>query len=403
MALLDALDAVDWSRYRHAYGPATDVPGLLRALAHDEAASEELRAHAASRGKHVFDTVTRILWGNVYHQGSVWGVTAKVVPFLVELLDADLSAPKREFLLMYLHAIARGCPDVVFPQAFDLDEVEYQCRRVTALNLPASVIDGDAWGELPSGLDRETARQARWIWERDCFVAVEAAVPAVLRRVHDPEDDVVDAALSFLASFPRRASESVPVLWALARGGDTPRAARALLALAVLREDVGDRARELHDAVGDRHVGSLYAAAAEVLATRGAPTPAWAVERLLHPVDDWRLLPCAFAAAVDELCHRMLLCLPDDARAEVIEAVGRSLATQSGVGEPDAFETLLIFAHATDLTSLNPLQRRAIALIAEHGDWPEGTVNGDQTASLRYHGLPTRREELVALAQPCGD
>jgi hypothetical protein len=403
MALLDGLDAVDWSRYRHAYGPATDVPGLLRALAHDEAASEELRAHAASRGKHVFDTVTWILWGNVYHQGSVWGVTAKVVPFLVELLDADLSAPRREFLLMYLHALARGCPDVVFPQAFDLDEVEYQCRRVTALNLPASVIDGDAWGGLPSGLDRETARQARWIWERDCFVAVEAAVPAVLRRVHDPEDDVVDAALSLLASFPRQATESVPVLWTLARGGDTPRAARALLALAAFREDVADRARELHDAVGDRHVGSLYAAAAAVLATRGATTPPWAVKRLLHPVDDWRLLPCAFAAAVDELCHRMLLCLPDDARAEVIEAVGRSLATQSGVGKPDAFETLLIFAHATDLTSLNPLQRRAISLIAEHGDWPEGTVNGDQTASLQYHGLPTRREELVALAQPCGD
>ncbi len=403
MALLDGLDAVAWSRYRHAYGPATDVPALLRALARDDGASDDLRAHAASRSQSVFDAVTWILWGNVFHQGSVWGVTAKVVPFLVELLDADLPAPRREFLLTYLHHIARGYPADIFPRVEDLDELEYQCRRVMALNLPASVIDGDAWGQLPSGLDRQVATEAQWIWQRDCYLAVEAAVPAVLRRVNDPEDDVVDAALSLLASFPRCASECAPVLWALARRDDTPRAARAVLALAVLREDVGDRARALHDAVGDRHVGSLYAAAAVVLAARGATPPPWAAERLLRPVDDWRALPCAFAGTVGDLCNRMLLLLPDDARAEVIEAVGRTLATQSGFGKLDGVDTLLSLASVKGLTALNPLQRRAIALIAEHGDWPEGTVNGNQTASLRHYGLPTRREELAALARPCGD
>ena len=30
--MLDGLDAVDWSALAHAYGPAADVPGLLRAL-----------------------------------------------------------------------------------------------------------------------------------------------------------------------------------------------------------------------------------------------------------------------------------------------------------------------------------------------------------------------------------
>ncbi|MEU4276520.1 hypothetical protein [Streptomyces tanashiensis] len=28
---LAGLDAVDWASHRHAYGPAVDVPGLLRA------------------------------------------------------------------------------------------------------------------------------------------------------------------------------------------------------------------------------------------------------------------------------------------------------------------------------------------------------------------------------------
>jgi hypothetical protein len=36
MALLDGLDRIAWSRLHHAYGPATDVPALLRALVFPE-------------------------------------------------------------------------------------------------------------------------------------------------------------------------------------------------------------------------------------------------------------------------------------------------------------------------------------------------------------------------------
>lgn len=35
--MLEGLDAVEWGKYEHAYGPAVDVPDQLRALASDDA------------------------------------------------------------------------------------------------------------------------------------------------------------------------------------------------------------------------------------------------------------------------------------------------------------------------------------------------------------------------------
>ena len=38
---LNGLGSVDWGRLHHAYGPATDVPGQVRALAPAEAAQRQ--------------------------------------------------------------------------------------------------------------------------------------------------------------------------------------------------------------------------------------------------------------------------------------------------------------------------------------------------------------------------
>ncbi|MEV4709105.1 hypothetical protein [Actinoplanes sp. NPDC049316] len=59
--MLDGLDEVDWAALTHAYGPAHDVPELLR-----EAALSDL-------------------YGRIFHQGTVYTATAAAVPFLVEL------------------------------------------------------------------------------------------------------------------------------------------------------------------------------------------------------------------------------------------------------------------------------------------------------------------------------
>lgn len=73
--MLDDLDTVDWTRLHHAYGPATDVPDLIRAVAGSD-------DEAAERGRRQLD-------GSVIHQGTTYSATAPVVPFLARLLTAQ--------------------------------------------------------------------------------------------------------------------------------------------------------------------------------------------------------------------------------------------------------------------------------------------------------------------------
>jgi hypothetical protein len=73
MADLRALETIDWNRHHHAYGPATDVPKLLRALVDPGGASESLKAAARKKKQSVAGHAQSVLWGNVFHQGSPVG------------------------------------------------------------------------------------------------------------------------------------------------------------------------------------------------------------------------------------------------------------------------------------------------------------------------------------------
>ena len=74
--MLEELDLIDWGKLRHAYGPATDVPGLLRDLASTDAG--------------VRDAAMYELCGNIHHQSDVYEASAYGVPFLVELLTTQM-------------------------------------------------------------------------------------------------------------------------------------------------------------------------------------------------------------------------------------------------------------------------------------------------------------------------
>ncbi|WP_406299685.1 hypothetical protein OG948_31390 [Embleya sp. NBC_00888] len=90
--MLVGLDEVDWPTLSHAYGPADDVPELLRAAASDD---EELRSEA------VYE-----LFGTVWHQGTVYSATPYAVPFVAEL--ARHGPGHRGDLLHLLACIAGG-------------------------------------------------------------------------------------------------------------------------------------------------------------------------------------------------------------------------------------------------------------------------------------------------------
>ena len=66
------LDEIRWDELTHAYGNASDVPGLLRQLAASDPATVSPALGA--------------LFGNIWHQGTVYQATAPAVPFLLELV-----------------------------------------------------------------------------------------------------------------------------------------------------------------------------------------------------------------------------------------------------------------------------------------------------------------------------
>jgi len=75
MGALDGLDRVDWSAVSDAYGPATDIPALLRAAVAGDANHREF--------------AYELLYQTIWHQGNVYSATAVAIPFLYNLLEAE--------------------------------------------------------------------------------------------------------------------------------------------------------------------------------------------------------------------------------------------------------------------------------------------------------------------------
>src|SRR5690349_20497174 len=96
--MLEDLDRVDWSKLRHAYGEASAVPALIRAL--------------ASPVSEYWEQALDDLRGCILHQGTVYEATLFAVPFLIELLEYDTVQCKEE-LLKDLAYIGFICNDLV--------------------------------------------------------------------------------------------------------------------------------------------------------------------------------------------------------------------------------------------------------------------------------------------------
>src|SRR4051794_2830058 len=75
MPALEGLDEVNWSGLRTAYGPATDVPALLRAFVSVDPEDREF--------------ADQLLCQTLWHQGNVYSATAAAIPFLYNLLEDD--------------------------------------------------------------------------------------------------------------------------------------------------------------------------------------------------------------------------------------------------------------------------------------------------------------------------
>ncbi len=92
--MLEGIDRIEWSSYRHAFGPAGNVPQLL--------------AEVGVGGQQGADAVAE-LFNTIWHQGTIYSATEPTVPFLGALVKADdLDLETRQAVLHLIYAIGRG-------------------------------------------------------------------------------------------------------------------------------------------------------------------------------------------------------------------------------------------------------------------------------------------------------
>ncbi|MET7400550.1 hypothetical protein ABZS66_44440 [Dactylosporangium sp. NPDC005572] len=88
--MLAGLTDIDWAAYDGAYGPATEAPGILQAIADPD-------PEVAGEGRYDFGS-------SIWHQGTVYPVTVVVVPFLAELATTP-GVHRRDHLLYTLGTV----------------------------------------------------------------------------------------------------------------------------------------------------------------------------------------------------------------------------------------------------------------------------------------------------------
>ncbi|MFB6512313.1 hypothetical protein ACFCW4_19765 [Streptomyces virginiae] len=184
-AVFAGLDRIAWSELHHAYGPAEDVPDLLRALT---ASTEEAAAEAEQE-----------LWGSLVHQGSVYEATVAAVPFLARLAAAGV---RRASLLGMLGAVAESTDE------HGLDR-EGAARAAVVAQLPSllpSLADAvpevrqcAAWAVArcgrTAGPDTRAALRRRWESETDPVVRADV-LTACVRVDPDAAEGMAAIALS---------------------------------------------------------------------------------------------------------------------------------------------------------------------------------------------------------------
>jgi len=90
MGLFARLEAVEWEKLQHAYGPADDVPAIIRGLV----SSSPKERESALDG----------MYGAVHHQGDIYDSTVASIPFLFEVL-ASRTLPGRADVVALIASI----------------------------------------------------------------------------------------------------------------------------------------------------------------------------------------------------------------------------------------------------------------------------------------------------------
>jgi HEAT repeats len=289
------IGGVDWAAVSHAYGPATDMPGLLAALR-----SPHAKSRATARGG---------LYNNLRHQGTLYPAAAVTAPFLLELA-ADPQLPERHKVVALLAHLAVGYDEEWLPATIPITKIRSRLpaaaiveqpgwlRQFTAQELrrwraEVGGPDNDAWRELfamdPAelwwGLDVPVDQDDDpWMDRRllttwlphvygwlACYDAVRAGVALFQQLLSDTDPRMRAEAAYALAWFAEHADPSVPALIGAVDGEQEPMVAATILVAVGLLTDPADRQVQalLDEQLSDHTAWRRWGAAAALAVQAG--------------------------------------------------------------------------------------------------------------------------------------
>lgn len=200
------LETVDWASLEHAYGNASDVPEMLRALRDGDA---EARDQARS-GLHA----------SLDHQGVQRGeATWRAIPFLIELLR-EPATPERGEIARLLAEFAVGDTCWFLHDGVHRDEqmnVDDAARAQHSSQIKCKDFATRGFPRLHENrLHLEEGSGLRWIYD-----AVLAGVPAYLAAL-DGADEHLRESIAFLCAFLTTEEAAAAAAPALTRLLDDP-------------------------------------------------------------------------------------------------------------------------------------------------------------------------------------
>lgn len=364
------------------------TPELLRALVDPSSAAQAIQAGAQRRAESVWEHVARLLWGNLFHQGTVWQATARAVPFFYEILDQGPADDRlRSFVVDYLHHLARGYPEDAFPEAFDPDQ---------------AFADVEGHSDPGGEPDYEDPGNRGLIWARDSYVAVERGLQRVLPLMESSDAELAGGAIAIVASFPRQRALSEPALRRIiARPGHAPGRAvgDAAVSLAALCGSDARAAAQMA-AVSPDPLTSLLGLCALVIADPSALSTDQ-VTRLAAPLGDLADARSPHAEQLEVLVGRCLQRVPEGHAASVVSSLCEKLQSTHAFNALALTASLLTVsfgasAAPSSAADLNELQRHALEAIRDHGAFKLGSgVFANYAALLAGRGIPDTQEALA--------
>jgi HEAT repeat protein len=400
--VLAGLDEIDWAELKHAYGPADDVPGLIRALASTEPDERERARHS--------------LYGNVFHQGNRYEATAYAVPFLARLA-VDPQVPQRDEIVLMLAAMAIGYDEEYLPASLNIADWRARIEQMRAADPADTLRQVDAWVEAARSEGERVMREIRRDLydpgkelraaqaELRAYDAVRAEV-AGLRGLLEDGDPRVRAAACYLAGwFPEEAADSVTCLQMLLSTESIPGVSANAIISAGLLEDARPESRLREYLSGQEPL--LRWASAIALARLGLADPD--VLGALAAASEEPPLPGTgppvhfLDGNLRGYAAQALAALDGHLPADVIDGVLLGLARSKQVAAFPMTSAALRLAFpggAPDplpaFGELTELQQRVVRILAELG--PEIWLWVNFKEILRNWGLPAEQADCRAYA-----